>query len=235
MIEFHMPQGGPDRHGVLSELVKYIVNQTPTPAKFLSILEVGSFEGQSALVWGTALADYCSLGGTLLCIDPWKPYHTKGMIASGSMYNQMNEGLENGSVYARFLSNISAVSNKVSVLTRRGSLLTEFPYLIENSYNIVYVDGDHTASGVASDLALGRQLVKADGIICGDDLEVEFDKCDQAQALLHAEQTDYLGGYHPGVTVAVWKAFGNVWCRNGVWAMQKVEDGSWRKPEGLQI
>lgn len=221
------------RHVILEELVKYAANQSFTRSKFLSVLEVGSFEGQSAVVWGHALATYCEEGGYLLCIDPWKPYHSKQMLASGSMYEQMNTGLEDGSVYQRFLSNISAIPEKTSVMHRKGTLLSEFGYLIEDSFDIVYIDGDHTASGVASDLALGRQLVRTGGLICGDDLEVQFDGCDQEQCLLHAEQTDYLGGYHPGVTTAVWKAFGHVWSRHGVWAMQKAEDGSWKMPEGL--
>lgn len=224
--EFSVAQGGPGRYAVLNSLVQYLRRPSVT------VLEVGSFEGQSALVWSAAILEHCPAGGQVLCVDPWSPDYLKDLLQFGPAYRQMEEELRSGEVYRRFCHNVTLAGSRAPIDHLKGTLQQVYDQLQGRMFDIVYIDGDHRASAVREDLALARGMVSRGGLLCGDDLEVQGGECDWDSALGLSETTDYVG-YHPGVTVAVWQIFGRVWVRKGTWAMQRTGEHTWQQPEGL--
>jgi len=228
-IQITTSQGSAERHAVQRALICMLAR---TRTK-INLLEVGSFEGQSALNWSAAIADHCTAGGHVLCVDPWKPYHSKAMLAAGPLYQQMNQALGEGVAYGNFCHNATLADPRAPISHLVGTLDLVYDQLVGmwGGFDVVYLDGDHTASSVSADITLGNRLVVDGGLLCGDDLEMQGDKCNWEHTLAHAEKTDYIDNYHPGVTVAVWKALGKVWARDGLWAMQRVANGAWKEPE----
>ena len=225
--EISVVQSGANRYGVLNALVK------SSGLSRLSVLEVGSFEGQSALIWSAAIAQHCSEGGMVLCVDPWSEEYLKKYLGQGAAYNTMAEGLRSGEVYRRFRQNAELADMRVPIRHFQGTLKQAVKILHSNTFDIIYLDGDHALSAVREDIALARELVRVGGLLCGDDLEVQGGDCAWDAAMSIADQYDYIWGYHPGVTIAVWEAFGRVWSQQGVWAVQKTADNAWQPPAGV--
>jgi hypothetical protein len=226
--EFSVPQGGENRYSVLAGFVKSLCR------RFVTVLEVGSFEGQSALVWSGAIAQHCSEGGHVLCVDPWSPQYIEKYLRQGPAYVMMSEVLSSGEAYARFCRNATCASLRSPIGHIRGTLRQAAEQLRGQTFDIVYIDGDHAAFACREDIERSRSLVGVGGLLCGDDLEVQGGDCDDWEAVLAvADTVDYVSGMHPGVTVAVWEAFGRVASRNGVWAVQKTAENSWCPPAGF--
>ncbi len=74
-----------------------------------------------------------------------------------------------GEIKKRLMSNlkISGFADKVRVIT--GDSQFELKSLPLNSFDIIYIDGDHTAAGVLTDAVLSWQLLKIDGLLIFDD------------------------------------------------------------------
>lgn len=221
------------RYDVLARIVRYF------PVPYLRVLEVGSFVGQSALHWSTQIAEHCAEGGIVLCVDPWKPFLSElDVNSSGALYQQTQASLEDGSAFRQFKKNIEKAPAKAPIEFFRKTL-TEAKEVFDTthilSFDIVYIDGSHYYEDVKRDLALAKSLVRDGGILCGDDLERQFDTVDQDATLQECKyQHDFIG-FHPGVTLAVWVAFGRVWAEHGVWAMRHVvvSENQWQFPEGV--
>ena len=62
------------------------------------------------------------------------------------------------------------------VILFRGYSHELLPHFAKQSFDIIYIDGDHSYQGVKNDLALARQLVKRGGYICGHDYEMNPNK-----------------------------------------------------------
>lgn len=196
----------------------------------LDVLEVGSWCGASALAWGEAIARHLS-GGSITCVDPWQPYIDLGANPD-ALNHTMNELLATRDVYEVFRSNMTFLPACVALDVRRGDSKTVLPTLARESYDLIYIDGDHTYEVVRTDLANAAPLLRDGGILCGDDLEVQLHDCDPGRLesgtgleRLWDEQTASF--LYPGVTRAVGEAFGPVSCWDGFWAMQKAGD-CWR-------
>lgn len=222
--------------GVQSPLQRYLV--MPTVVHFLkatqpvSVLEIGSWIGCSALVWAEAIERfYPGTGGSVLCVDTWQPYLTAKddkRIKSKS-YDRMTQLAESGHAYQLFLHNTRCGPKSVPIQHLRGTSSDVLPTLADGGFDIVYVDGDHAYEHVRADLALSIRLVRDGGFICGDDLELQWSKVDH-DLTIRSAATDMIldaGGvpYHPGVTRAVGETFGDVSSYQGFWAMQKHKDG----------
>lgn len=191
----------------------------------LRILEIGSWCGLSALTWAEGVGRHHDSGGRITCVDPWEPYiDTK--LNEGVDHQAMQADLEIGGPYENFLHNIQLIPDGVvvdHVRARSGDCLPGMP---EESFDIVYVDGDHCYESVANDIRLSRPLVCEGGVLCGDDLEAQLDDVD-ISAWDDDPMPEFVKGpghpegYHPGVTRAVGEAFGRVTAWSGFWAVQK--------------
>ena len=228
--EYGVVQGGEERYSVLRDLVRKF---NPGPARVMHVLEVGSYEGASALVWSGAIAQFCAGGGRVLCIDPWSEDYLQPFITR-PIYNQMASDFRDGTVFRRFQHNVSLANPKVPIDWFRGTFKSYCEVFLPRKFDIIYLDGNHSYSALAEDIALVKDWVVDGGLLVGDDLEQQLDTCSSPEsARACADTEDYINGYHPGVTVAVWEAFGRVWSKSGTWAMQKVNTTTWQPPAGV--
>ena len=69
----------------------------------------------------------------------------------------------------KYLSNLKLSGAEHKATTIEGFSQIELRKLPLNTFDIIYIDGDHTARGVLADAVLSFQLLKADGILIFDD------------------------------------------------------------------
>ena len=225
-------QGCESRHVTLDAIVR----EQAKEHKRLNILEIGSWTGFSALTWSESLHRHCPEYGSITCVDPWRPYATMGDFQRADIYGAMNTMLLSGLAYALFLHNTQFVHHGIEFSHFVGTLEQAAPKL--GRYDIIYIDGSHYYAEVLSDLRMADSMLVAGGILCGDDLELQFVECDEAHARanLHADfivDPTAQRGFHPGVTLAVADHFKQpVWTQDSVWATRKTADGYVAPPAG---
>ncbi len=122
----------------------------------VSFLEIGSFEGRSA-VWllENILTDPAS---HLTCVDTWH----------GSAEHE-GTGLDFHKVEHNFDHNILISGKSQQVIKIKGFSAIELKKLAIDSYDFVYIDASHKASNVLEDAVLSWQLLKVGGIMIFDD------------------------------------------------------------------
>lgn len=135
-----------------------ILKHAPYWDKYLSeykdrethILEIGSFQGQSA----TWLLDNILLhsASTITCIDPFfkRPKINDKLI---------------------FYTNVKATGKENQVIVKEGLSQDELPKLLmeQKHYDIIYIDGSHEYNETLFDCNHSLQLIKPGGIIIIDD------------------------------------------------------------------
>ena len=128
----------------------------PKMAKRDKFLEVGAFEGR-ATCWlmQNALSDT----GTIRCVDTWQgsPEHTD---------------IDMDQVYLRFLKNTARtkkpnqelITGKTTSTAYLGKLLAA-----EEKFDLIYIDGHHSAPYVMTDCSMAYWLLEPGGILIMDD------------------------------------------------------------------
>jgi len=117
----------------------------------VAVLEIGCYEGRSTC-WLLEHVIAKHPESRLVCVDPWDATDQHGLA------------------YERFTRNIAETGFAERVAVRRqpsNAVLWELP---AQSFDFVYVDGDHTENGAAYDTEQALRLVKPDGIIAWDDV-----------------------------------------------------------------
>jgi predicted O-methyltransferase YrrM len=203
----------------------------------LSILEIGSWCGASALSWGQGIKAYCAGEGSLTCVDAWEPFFRKTEDHAADYAKDMDALLESDIAYEIFLHNLRTVPGTIKTQHFRGQSENVLMQLRDQCYDVAFIDANHAYSPVHGDILATVRLVKDGGIICGDDLNLQLHECNKAFTWQNAEKDlaiDPESGrnYHPGVTLAVAKIFGKVSAWGGFWAMQK--DGNAWKPISMK-
>ena len=220
----------PVRHVFMIAMVWYITQHTKR--ENLNILEIGSWMGASTLSWAQGLTQYNKSKGTISCIDAWQPFFNRNAHQE-DVYTQMELALSSDTAYQLYLHNVRTLPSTIVCQHFRGKSEHILPLLAQKSFDIVFIDGDHTFQAVTNDICHSLPLIKEGGIICGDDLNLQLSQVDQAHALKHASQ-DFINdpktgrNFHPGVTLAVGKMLGEVSSWGGFWAMQEHQD-MWQK------
>ena len=227
----HASQGHPIRQAYMQSLV---VREAAKPRNHpLDILEIGSWAGRSAITWASALKR-AGVQGHVFCVDPWKRYARADSIQVGDVQS-MNREIEAGEILPLFLHNIRSSGNEDIVIPIRGESSVVLPSLGREKFQIVFVDGDHRYDAVLSDIIQCQELVAPDGVLCGDDLELQSFEIDLAEANARKDE-DYIQDpktgqfYHPGVTLAVGQTFNSVSVWEGFWAVRKTPSG-WQRVE----
>jgi len=201
------------------------------------VLEIGSWGGQSTLLWATAIKEYAGGNGTVVCIDPWAYYDGLYMDAGLSYYPRiMTAAMRKDRIYQLFQHNIRSSGYSEFVQPFRAHSGKAVPLLRDAYFNLVYVDGSHRYEHVLDDLNKCSRVLTEGGILCGDDLELQFDVID-AERTVKYKNTEFIldprsGSYfHPGVTFAVWDFFGgSVTAYDGFWLMRK-RGHAWERVE----
>ncbi len=122
-----------------------------------SFLEIGSFEGRSA-VW--IIEHMMEAGGNITCIDTWEggEEHANGEA----------DGAED-----RFAHNMGLIQSKKAcgLSIRKGKSVDELANCIaaQEEYNFIYIDGSHVARDVLTDACMAWPLLKSGGLMVFDD------------------------------------------------------------------
>ena len=204
------------RYPIMSNLI----DQELKGENAYKILEIGSWAGQSTLLW--AMACKQNEKGRVFVIDAWQ--------ASENAPKRMKHAVKNNRIFNLFLHNIETSGVKDYVIPLKGSSDIIAEILKANTFDFVYVDGDHAYTQCKKDLLNYMNVVKVGGIICGDDFELHPNEIDIPYAKNHCEE-DYIFNsktqtyFHPGVTLAINDVFGDASMKNGFWAMRKLNDG----------
>ncbi len=215
-------QGIPERYEHMRVIAKQNV---PDGGR---ILEIGSWAGGSARVLAEALP-YARIH----CIDPWIQYFDPA--SRNPIHRAMNKAARRGAVLPLFLHNTRRFHDRINVFM--GKSIEILPLLGHRIYNLIYIDGDHSFESVLFDLNQSGYLLIDNGILCGDDLELQWDEVDTFNLQVNLSE-DYVPDtktdqyYHPGVTMAVWNYFNRrISARDGFWAVRKNgkewEDVTW--------
>lgn len=111
------------------------------------ILEIGSYEGRSA-VWMSKTMASLGLGGVIVCVDTW----------------------EDREIEERFDSNISLASkDNILIQKHKGNSQDIMWGTVTGKYDFIYVDGSHIACDVLTDAVSAFYLCRHGGVIIFDD------------------------------------------------------------------
>jgi Methyltransferase domain len=121
------------------------------PNQVIHWLEVGSFEGRSAL-WITENI-LLNPQSTITCVDPWEPW-------------DYHEGKRNFDYEATFDNNTS--KNK-QIIKCKGKSRDILPFLPMNSFHGAYLDGSHETKDVLDDVYMTLPLLLPGAILAFDD------------------------------------------------------------------
>ena len=119
-------------------------------------LEIGSFEGRSAMWFMNSLHLK-----TMTCVDTWR---------GGEEMWQMAEEIP--LMEKRFDKNMEAANVPDGMLRKiKGDSYSVLPRLMveKKRYDLIYVDGSHTAEAAMFDAVMGLHLLRVGGIIMFDD------------------------------------------------------------------
>ena len=124
------------------------------------ILEIGSYHGANLCSFMKTYAKHPET--EIHCVDPWKDYHGYPEYQTVQPTN-----------YSLFLKNISKLSpsdiNKIHL--HRGLSEDIVPTFTNESFDIIYVDGNHETKYVVEDALLCFKKLKPNGWIIFDDLQ----------------------------------------------------------------
>lgn len=212
----------PARQRVMVDLLR---NHFQGPIR---VLEIGVWQAAgSTQVWLDHLPD----GSELVLLDAWRPYASaqdlSGQGDAPSRWNYAAMDAQCDQAFHAALDRVraheqrqSASGRRISVQVVRAPASQALPWMRDDSFDLIYVDGDHKYTQVRRDLEEAKRLVRrGSGVICGDDLERLPDETTLALARHHLDR-DYLGAphrFHPGVCLAVHECLGQVEMNDGFW------------------
>ncbi len=154
----------------LDRLMSLVASLAAERDRPLKILEIGSWAGASACAM---LAGLGPQGGHLWCVDTWKGAPGDLCEANAKLYGSEN-------VRAIFRENIEAYASDtvgiaaLEMTSVEAAKQTDLP----EKFDLIFIDGDHSAEGIATDLRLWTPRV--DGIACGHDYDSMFPDVVQA-------------------------------------------------------
>ena len=207
-----------EAHGqqTLPNRIKVVQSLIASCGESCEMLEVGSWTGHGAICWRGAI-EKLPKRGRLTCVDPWVPYIKPWDLQSNADCREMQDWLEAGKAYDLFLRN-TAYGDFATKIVHFRATLEEAAHRLPK-FDLIYIDGSHYFEDVARDIEIARTLLKRGGTLCGDDLERQMDEVDEQEVMSNLDK-DYTGSYHPGVTAAVWQAFGRVPTTDAVWHLR---------------
>ena len=137
--------------------------------KELHFLEIGSFEGKSTIWFLDNILQ--NENSTITCVDPWMSY-SQDQDSLNSYFKEENEwDLTKRKTKEIFLHNIVESGDSGKVIIRQGFSDKVLPSLIteQKMYDIIFIDGNHTAPYVMMDSVMSWPLLKKGGIMIFDD------------------------------------------------------------------
>lgn len=132
-------------------------------------LEIGVFEG---LTSNFICDNILSENGKLICVDPLTDSYLNTDLNEKDVKNNQTIYKYFNSQYGRFIENTKNQFEKQKIELIRELSSVAFPILLEkykNSFDLIYIDGDHRASAVYIDAVNSYSLCKPKGHIIFDD------------------------------------------------------------------
>ena len=126
----------------LDLLIKHHKNETNT----LNILEIGSYAGESTLMFCKYLRKNKIKDFTIYCVDLWDSFDQKQMFRKSFIEIVSNYGLKSGKIYNIFKRNILLTGFKENIKILKGSSLELVPNISGVSFDYIYIDGKSIAN-----------------------------------------------------------------------------------------
>jgi predicted O-methyltransferase YrrM len=133
----------------------------PLKHKPLRILEIGSWEGRSALFF----LNYLPLS-RIVCIDPFAgnvEHHLDPYFAKLALKSE-----------AQFDSNLDGFSDRVEKIAAGSTTALPELGIVGRRFDLAYIDGSHMAVDVYRDAVLTWSLIERGGLVIFDDYEWEL-------------------------------------------------------------
>jgi len=214
-----------DSHGVFYALLNVMASQGRAS---VNCLEVGSFAGASALTWSWGIQELFGGKGSVTCLDTWDDIEE--IEGDGKDRPFSKEILK--TAFEIFKANVAHCPYTGRIDYSKTDLRTFSKSYAGPVFDLIYIDADHSYKAVLNDIDLAGSLLAEGGILCGDDLTLQANQVD-LDALREAVMSDVhfmkdpkTGlNYHPGVSAAVWKTFGEVSNYGPTWFVRKTASG----------
>jgi predicted O-methyltransferase YrrM len=146
----------------------------------MRILEIGSWEGRSALFFLNFF-----LHSSIVCIDTFS-----GTPEESDVYQQLAvHGVED-----RFDRNLAEFGTRVEKIKSRSAVALEQLALQGRRFELAYIDGGHRRDEVMSDSVGAWKLIGPGGIVIWDDYEWGLDRAPEEHPRLAIEQ--FLHDHH---------------------------------------
>lgn len=129
---------------------------TPDSSKPIRYAEVGAFYGANIVSVAETYGAHPE--STLIAIDPWTDY------AEYPEYKGQQT-----TIYEAFSRNIEACGLTDRITVKRGYSNEVLPTLEDNSFDIMYIDGNHEPEYVLEDAVLAFRKLKVGGYLIFDD------------------------------------------------------------------
>lgn len=189
----------------------------------INMLEIGTWYGVGSFrLW----LEFLPSGSTITVMDLWRNVSNDGLP---SLQVELDTNPEEV-IFNGWKSTIEQVrqfeSSKIKDIVINVIRADSNPFLEsfrDKLFDFIYIDGDHGYSGCYYDAVQAKRLIKDNGIICGDDLDITGTPENIDEIRIKAQQSRS-APYHPGVSAAVYDAFGVVNNYSGFWWVD-VKDG----------
>ena len=122
----------------------------------INYLEIGTFFGANLLSVELSYGQHPD--SKLHCIDPWEDYDEY------SEYKNIQS-----EIYETFLENVENSGKKDKIIVHRGYSHNEIIKFEDNSFDIIYIDGNHEPEYVLEDAVLSFRKLKKGGVMIFDD------------------------------------------------------------------
>jgi len=152
--ELHFTQDWVTRHvPAWTHLMRYL----PRRKKFL---EIGSFEGRSACWF---LEHALDADGELYCVDTWEGNPEFRFLA--------DQGENAEALFAANIAMAKKPDQQVHVVRdcSAAALARMITEGLDNTFDVIYVDGSHRAPDVLTDACLSWRLIRSGGMVMFDD------------------------------------------------------------------
>lgn len=179
------------------------------------LLEIGTWCGDSSMVLGEVARKH---NGHLYCIDWWK----------GNTGTELEQIATKQDIFSFFWERVLKNELADVIIPIRCKSEDVAGILAADTFDMIYIDGDHRFESVQRDIINFAPLVRPGGILCGDDCEGRLDDFDQ-DFLDSGRDVDYYETVHCGVVMAVGAAFPVYSIDYNIWSVRRLENG-WQQP-----
>eukprot|EP00775_Hariotina_reticulata_P008500 gene8500-8682_t len=150
------------------DIVKHVLGLLPAISSPMLVVEVGSFVGGSATVFGNVFREM-QVNATILCIDTWQGTLSQWLLKQNMKYIKPQFG--QSTLFDLFMVNIMQAQLQDMVVPFPVPAAVGGPFLKARRYiiDLVYVDSSHEVMETYKELCTFWEVLRTGGILLGDD------------------------------------------------------------------